>query len=62
MDTLIQREHWYTEQVRIQEYRGNTGTHDKYGYNNTEGTLVHKTSVDSIVKREHWYTGQVWTQ
>jgi hypothetical protein len=62
MDTIIQREHWYTEQVQIQEHRGNIGTHDKYGYNCKEGTLVHKTSEDTRIQKGNRYTGQVWIQ
>ncbi len=38
MDTRIQKEHWYTGQVWIKEYRRNTGTQDKCGNRNTEGT------------------------
>ncbi len=60
MDTIIQREHWYTGQVWIQEYRGTTGTQDKCGYTNTEGTQVHRTYVDKGIQKEHWYPGQVW--
>ncbi len=60
MDIGIQWGHWYTGQVWIQEYRGSTGTQDKCGYTKTEGTLVHRTSVDKGIQKEHWYTGQVW--
>ncbi len=60
VDTIKKREHWYTGQVWIQNYRGNTGTQDKCGYRNTEGTLVHRTSVDTRIQREHWHTRQVW--
>ncbi len=41
---------------------GNTGTWDRSGYRNTEGTLAHRTSVDTGVKMEHRYRGREWIQ
>jgi hypothetical protein len=56
VDSIVKREHWYTRQVWIQEYRRETGTQGKCGYKNTEGTLAHRTSADTRIQWEHWGT------
>jgi hypothetical protein len=63
MDTVIQREHWYTRLMWIQEFRGTLvhKTSVDTGIQR-EHCMVHKTSVDTGIQREHRYTGQVWIQ